>query len=85
MKYFFLILFVIFGFKKTKKNKINYFNFVLYYEIIRLVYLCLKTDFFLFFFIAFHGSFFIQKDRKVAKIWKTCLLFMVAMATGVKE
>ena len=29
---------------KTKKNKINYFNFVLYYQIIKKIYFCVKTE-----------------------------------------
>ena len=29
---------------KTKKNKRNCFNFVLYYQIIRISYFCVKTD-----------------------------------------
>ena len=29
---------------KTKRNKKNYFNFVLCYEIIRIVYFCVKTE-----------------------------------------
>ena len=29
---------------KTKKNKINYLNFVLYYQIIRIAYFCVKTE-----------------------------------------
>ena len=61
MKYFFLIVFIIFAKIdiKTKKNKRNYLNFVLYYQIIRIAYFCVKTED--FFIIAFHGSF-IPKD-----------------------
>ena len=44
--FFFLILFIILAKIdiKTKKNKRNYFNFVLYYQIIRIAYFCVKTE-----------------------------------------
>ena len=44
--FFFLILFIMLGenWYKTKKNKRNYFNFVLYFQIIRIVYFCVKTE-----------------------------------------
>ena len=44
---FFFVFFFYFGKKieiKTKRNKKNYFNFVLCYEIIRIFYSCVKTE-----------------------------------------
>ena len=71
----FLILFIILAKTdiKTKKNKINYFNFVLYHQIIRMAYFCVKTDFFLFFILHFMEVLY-QKDWKVTTIWKRALV-----------
>ena len=58
---------------KTKKNKRNYINFVLCHQIIRMVCFCVKTEkstILLHFMEVLY-----QKDWKVAKNWKTCLLF----------
>ena len=69
---------------KTKKNKINYFNFLLYYQIVRIVYLCVKTEN-KFFFIAFQGSFIPKrlKNSKNLKKKNHAFGFLVAMATGM--
>ena len=78
MKYFFIIYVYNFGkniYIKAKKNNRNYFNFVLYYQLIRIDF-CVCKDWKNKIFIAFHGSF-IPTRLKMAKIWrkKTCLLF----------
>ena len=64
IKYMFHILFIILAkiWYKTKKNKINYFNFVLYYQIIRIVYFCLKTENYLFYYISW--KFYTKKIEK---------------------
>ena len=77
------ILFIILV-KKRYKNKHNkYFNFALYYEIIKIFNFCLKQwkRTILLHFI----DVLYEKDRKVAKMWKTSLSFMVAMTTGMME
>ena len=68
--FFLLILFIILAknWYKTKKNKRNCFNFVLYYQIIRIIYFCVKNwkrTILLHFMEVLY-----QKDWKVAKMWK---------------
>ena len=55
---------------ETKKNRRNYLNFVLYYQIIR---------------IAYFMEVLYQKDFKIAKLWKTRLLFYGCHGNGDAE
>ena len=65
---------------KTKKNKINSFNFVLYYQIIRMAYVCIKTEK-RNHFIAFHVSFIPKRWKNSQNVKKKhAFCFMVAMA-----
>ena len=59
---------------KTKKNKRNYFNFVLCYEIIRIAYFCFKTE--------KNTILFHFMTDLYQKFEKHACCFMVAMATG---
>ena len=85
LEWFFFFYFIYnFGIKidiKTKKNKRNYFNFVLYYQIIRIVYVCVKTEEEKNFY-CISWKFYTKMVSKVAKIWKTCLLFYGCHGNG---
>ena len=65
---------------KTKKNKRNYFNFVLYYQIIRIAYFCVKLEKEPFYCIS--CKFYTKKieNSNNNKIEKHAYCFMVAMA-----
>ena len=47
---------------KTKKNKINYFNFVLCYQITRIAYLCIQPEKEPFYCISW--QFYTKKTKK---------------------
>ena len=64
--------------KQRQINKINYFKFVLYYEIIRIVYFCVKTE--IPILLHFMEGLY-QKAWKKPKFEKHAFGFMVAMAT----
>ena len=66
---YFLILLIILvnNLYKTKKNKINNFDFVLCYEIIIIVYFCVKNEKVPFYCISWK-LYTWQTDRKVANI-----------------
>ena len=87
IKYVYLILCIILVkiYMKAKKNKINYFKFVLYYGIIRNAYFVWKNDK-RNNLIAFHGSFIpkILKNNQNLKNMQA-FDFIVAMATGMAK
>ena len=61
--------------EKTWRNPVIFldFNFVLYHQIIIMVYFCVKTDFFYIFILHFMEVLY-QKDWKVTTIWKRALV-----------
>ena len=78
LEWFFLFFFIYNIWKKLHnniKNKTNYFNFVLYYQIIRIAYFCVKTEKEKFYCISW--KFDTKKNWKIAKIWKICLCFFL--------
>ena len=56
---------------KTKENKRNYSNFVLYYQIIRIAYLCVKTENIIF---LLH---FMKVKKNIRKRLKNCQNFVL--------